>query len=40
MQMLIDIPEADLTLLDKLSQDRQVSRDELVRVAVIRCLDA
>ncbi len=34
MQTLIDIPEEDLTRLDKLSEDRQVPRDKLVRDAV------
>ena len=34
MQTLIDIPEEDLTRLDKLSEDRQVPRDELVRTSV------
>ena len=34
MQILIDIPEEDVAFLDKLSEDRQVPRDELVRTAV------
>ena len=34
MQILVDIPEAELTMTDKLSQDRQITRDELVRVAL------
>lgn len=40
MQTLIDIPEADLTLLDRLSRDRQITRDELVRAAVTSYLYA
>ncbi len=40
MQTLIDIPEPNITLLDKLSEDRQVSRDELVRTAVSVYLEA
>ncbi len=40
MQTLIDIPEADLTLLDRLSQARQITRDEIVRAAVTSYLDA
>lgn len=39
MQTLIDIPEADITLLDRLSKDRQISRDELVRTALSVYLD-
>ena len=40
MQTLIDIPEANITLLDKLSEDRQISRDELVRTAVSLYLES
>jgi metal-responsive CopG/Arc/MetJ family transcriptional regulator len=34
MQTVIDIPEEEITRLDKLSQERQVPREELVRAAI------
>jgi len=34
MQILIDIPEEEITLLDRLSEDRHISREELVRTAI------
>jgi len=40
MQTLIDIPEEEITLLDKLSEDRRISREELVRTAISTYLHA
>jgi metal-responsive CopG/Arc/MetJ family transcriptional regulator len=38
MRTLVDIPDKDLTRLNKLSRDRKVSRAHLVRTAVERYL--
>jgi metal-responsive CopG/Arc/MetJ family transcriptional regulator len=40
MQTTIDIPEEQVSQLDKLSQDCNVSRDELVRLAVANYLQS
>ena len=34
MQTVIDIPEDEISLLNQLSENRKVSRDELVRAAI------
>jgi predicted transcriptional regulator len=38
MQTVIDIPEHEISLLQKLSEERKVSRDEIVRNAISKYL--
>ncbi len=39
MRTLVDIPEDDLSLLNKISRERQISRAELVRTAISSYLE-
>jgi len=34
MQTIIDIPEHEMSLLEKLSEERKVSREQIVRTAI------
>ncbi len=40
MQTVIDIPEQEISLLEKLSAERKVPRDEIVRSAISNYLRA
>lgn len=40
MQTTVDIPEEQVSRLDKLSQSRRIPRDELVRTAISTYLQA
>ncbi|MEO7028931.1 MAG: ribbon-helix-helix domain-containing protein [Acidobacteriaceae bacterium] len=40
MQTTVDIPEEQVSRLDKLSQSRRIPRDELVRIAISTYLQA